>query len=271
MDFFRRAPSAPLPDPAGPLWISDRIAANAWLEMGITPNALDGVRDAPDLEAMLPRPASLEIGQRVVDTSKPEKRYPGKHGLVGHMERTGIRIYTSPNHVPEGWPKPIWQIGNAEGLRWVIRSGRPSYIVADAVTVIGQSPGWASFGPSGQRVVEVLEAIGRLTREQVMAYPHTGWGEPRPAPEIGRQEYRWFCRAASFAIMLMEHRAQEVDPNAGGEYYRGCYMVYEIDEGHWLAALDAAGKAACAEAVGPALAGSDYARQTAPWRELLGT
>ena len=66
----------------------------------------------------------------------------------------------------------------------------------------------------------------------------------------------------------MEHRVREVDDAAWGEIIWGGHLVPQITEPHWLAAMDAAGKAATAAVLRDRLTPEGYRSRTGLWREL---
>jgi len=71
------------------------------------------------------------------------------------------------------------------------------------------------------------------------------------------------------ALGAVEQRAREVDNDAGGEYYSGCYFVYELTDPHWLTASSLATQAAEALAVPELFAKEGCVERIRPWRELL--
>ena len=257
----------PLPDPAGTFWVTDRFVSSPLVDLEIGPDSLAGVRDAPDIEAMLPPVMpDVAIGMRVEDPSSPRKVYPD--GKTARMERLGISLYARPDDVHGNWREPIVSVGKVEGMRWVIRGSRASGLVCDAATVVGLTPGWRMFGPSGERVVRILAQIDRLTAAQVRSFSRSGW-DPSESPTAHPALERALGAARGTVVGLMESRAQVVDEEAGGEYYRGCYFVYELNHPQWLAALDAGLRAVTAEVLSETLDPSVTETLRAPWRELL--
>jgi len=174
-----------------------------------------------------------------------------------------------------GYPSRIYALGEVEGLRWERLNGRGGWSLNyDTATVIEEVPVWAGFGPNGALVVEVLETVATLTREQVMALPvpeKLDDGvlpvELLTAPE-GHPDARLARRASLVAMGWTENRGWAVDPGAGGFFYSGCYFVYEITERHWLAAMGRAMNAVSAAVLGEAVEPEVRARVVREWAEL---
>jgi hypothetical protein len=261
------------PLPARSIWyVSGRVEAGsplaaAILSMGITEFSLDGHPAADTVHRLLPGRQELKRGQRVVATSAASWVSPdGKHKI---LERNGLALYPRPEGVPEDWPNPIYRVGYVKGLRWVVRGGEPSWIVCDALTVVARIPSWRLFGRHGEDVAAVLEGIGRLQKAQVRRFPHEGRSDdPESIPPRGHLLFAPFSHAARQVIVAIEHRVREIDQEAGGEIIRGGHINWEITEPTWLAAMDAAGKAATAAVLRDRLTSDRYLRRTEAWREL---
>ena len=257
------------------LFVSARVRSSLLASLGLPADALTGVRsepggpDVPLIEAAAPIEA-LRPGLRIVDTSERRKVYPGRHGLVPQVEREGLRLYLRPEDVPDGWPNPVWRVGNVEGLRWQIRGGQPNGLVADAFTVLGPIPAEMTLGSSGAVSAATLEAVGRLTTEQVRRFSFNVGHVDDPALPTHDLLGRTAGRLTWLAILALEKRAEEIDPQAGGEFYRGCYFVYELTDPHWLSAMRALTLAIRTMALADRMTSKQIETRMRPWRILLG-
>jgi hypothetical protein len=257
-------------------FVSSRIRSSLLASIGLAADALAGVRDEPDgpdaaFEGAAAPVEDIRPGARVVDTAEPRKVYPGRHGLSPRMERDGLPIYLRPQDVPDGWPQAVWRVGEVEGLRWRIRGGERAMLVADAFTILGPITTSQALGVGGASVEHVMAEIGSLSRDQVRGF---GWSGARAFdhPVLDRHDplsasQRRVCWTVVGAI---EARAQEVDPDAGGEYYSGCYFVYRLDDARWLAAMNAAVLAVSTAVLSDRLTPEQVDLRTRPWRVLAG-
>jgi hypothetical protein len=68
-----------------------------------------------------------------------------------------VYIAASPRHAG-GWPGGVWRVGSLEGVktryRWLV--------TADAFTPLERLEPWQSFGPQGQRVVDILDRLAEF-------------------------------------------------------------------------------------------------------------
>ena len=244
--------------------------------MGLAANALAGVRNepgGPDVTfAWAAAPVEdLVARARVVDRADPRKVYPGRFGLMPRMERAGLPVYARPQDVPDGWPQAVWRIGEVEGLRWSILSGKRSRLVADAFTVIGQITASQALGMGAAAVERVMREIESLGRDRVRAF---GWSGVRvfDHPVLDRHDPLRSSqdRVIGTVIGAIEARAQAVDPHAGDDHYVGCSFVYRLDDARWRAATNAAVLAVSTAVLSDRLTPEQADLRTRPWRVLTG-
>jgi hypothetical protein len=257
-------------------FVSSRIRSSVLASVGLAADALAGVRDEPGgpdatFESAAAPVEEIRPGLRVVDTAEPRKVYPGRHGLSPKVERDGLPIYLRPQDVPDGWPQAVWRVGAVEGLRWRIRGGERAMLVADAFTVLGPLTASQALGVGGATVERVMAEIGSLSPDQVRAF---GWSGARAFdhPVLDRHDpLSASQRRVSWTVVgALEARAQAVDPDAGGEYYSGCYFVYRLDDARWLAAMTAASLAVSTAVLSDRLTPEQADVRTRPWRVLTG-
>jgi len=257
-------------------FVSSRVRSSVLASIGLAANALAGVRDEPGgpdatFEGAAAPVEDLIPAERVVDGAEPRKVYPGRHGLSPRMERDGLPIYVRPQDVPDGWPQAVWRVGEVDGLRWRIRGGERSMLVADAYTVLGRITASHAIGVGGASVERVIGEIGSLSRDQVRAF---GWSGEHAFDDPVLQRHdplrASVGRVIWTAIGALETRAQEVDPDAGGEFYSGCYFVYRLDDARWLAAMNAAMLAVSTAVLSDRLTLEQADLRTRPWRVLTG-
>lgn len=258
-------------------FVSSRVRSSLLASIGLGVEAFAGVQEHPgrSLDDTFEWAAApfedLRSGVRVVDSSELTKRYPGRWGLRSTMERDGLPLYVRPQDVPDGWPQPVWRVGAVDGLRWRIRGGRRTMLVADAFTVVGSIAESNVLGSGTPSVDRVLTGIASLTREQVGDF---GWSGARAIdhPVLDRHDplRSVFGRVAWRIIGAIEARAQSVDPEAGGEFYSGCYFVYRLTNERWLGTLTAALLAATAPLLEERLTEDQMDLRIRPWQVLVG-
>lgn len=265
----RRVPR--LPDPSGNYFVSGQVQAAPMAMMGLdAPGLLERPGEVEMLSSMLPAPRALSIGMRVVDESQPREVYPGRWGLVSTMEREGLRFYADPERVFGAWAEPIYQVSSLEGLRWVIRSGKPSWPVCDAYTIIARLPGWRRFGPHGARVAELLDAIATINLETVHRLPSNADNSPASDPNGLSPLARMRHSAAIAAVFLTaERRAAELDPEAWTEWENAfCGRDFSWNDTRWQTLARHAAHAAEAIVVPEALTEGGARERIDRWRGI---
>jgi hypothetical protein len=263
----------PLPDPAGNYFVSSRVAATPYAIMGLDqPGLLEGVVDAPDISSVLGPLEPIAVGSRITDRSEPRRVYPGRVGIFPSMEREGLRFYAAPEVVMVGPGESMWQVTGLENTRWVVRGGKPAWFVCDAYTVVAEVPSWRMYGPHGRAVVAMLEGAAAVKPAGVRRLPPGAQRLPGPeAKDIVPVVHRRRMSAMQAAYRAVETRAREVDDDAGGEFYSGCYFVYELTDPHWITASRLATQAAEAIAAPELFAEAELDERIRPWRELVAS
>jgi hypothetical protein len=176
---------------------------------------------------------------------------------------------TDFSHVP-GYPLRIYEVRDVAGLR---RLGNERYhLVADDVVIDREVEAWRMFGPHGEGVPDVLEAIWSLDSQRVSRLQ-----VPRGRRPFGRIPIELLpvpdsepgaANASRDAIDWTEKRSWSAG-QGGGFYYRGCYFVYIVSDPQWLMAMGLAHNAAVTLALGPNV--MPFAREAAlrAWANLI--
>ena len=258
-------------------WEVARVLASA----SLAADALAGVHEKPfgpparldpPFENIAALVEDLQPGVRVIDTSAPRKLYPGRWGLSPRLWRDGLHIDLRPEDVLDGWPKPVWRVGEVEGLRWHIVSGKQAWLVADAYTLLGPITKSESIGVGGEAVDAIHETISTLTPDRVHAFGWRGYAEfDHPALDRGDPLRLSLSRASVVIELDFEARAEKTDPDAGGEVLlMGDYPVYRLTDKQWLGAMAAAQLAARTQVLAERMTPEQVELRMRPWRVLIG-
>ena len=206
-------------------------------------------------------------------------------------DRITDRVYP-PNGAASGWmlswdldaiarnsghPARFYEVGEVSGLRWERYNGTGYWSLHfDDARVMRELPSWLAFGPNGEDVEAVLEAIADLDTHQVRRLDVPDGLEKFAIPidriEVpdGHALEKVADRARFLAMCWMEDRGWAIDSKAGGHYYHGCYFVYQLHDPHWLSAMGRAMNAASTAVIGGDMPAADAERARREWAEVLG-
>jgi hypothetical protein len=190
---------------------------------------------------------------------------PGDHvGPIQHLRDQPTDL--------SGYPVRIYELEGVAGLRREGLSKRLQYLVADDALVARELPAWWYFGPHGEGVPEVLDAIWTLDPERVsrlVVPPGDHPFEQIPIPLLAYpKDDRGAYNAAGAAMNWTENRSWAAGQQGGGFLYRGCYFTYVVTDPRWLMAMGLAYNAAVALALGPNIAPDERTTVLAAWAGL---
>jgi len=219
----------------------------------------------------------LDAIQRLAfETMAESTRNPMMNALVSDAHaRLAAGAWRPLTAFPRTYPSRIYRLGDVRGLCWRRFNGRgPWQLHYDRAAVVEELPAHVVFGPHGQAVADVFEAIARLDPERVRGLPVPDGvsrfqipveliADPEGEP-LGEQARL----ASSVAMTWTENRGWAVDGKAGNHYYIGCYFSYQLHEPHWLSAMGRAMNAAVVAALGE-VTRADTERVRREWQAVI--